>query len=238
MKAVAYVRVSTEDQAEHGVSLAAQEQKIRQYCATYEMELVEVVADAGISGKRLDTRPGAQRVLEMVRTKAVYAVVIVKLDRLSRSIRDLVDIVELVNRKGVSLVSIQERLDTASAAGRLILNVLASLAAFEREQTGERVSMAIRYKRSQGQVYAGEQALYGYCKSAGTLLPVENEQGVITLITEFARTRTVAQICRELEQRGLRTRSGTTHWHRKVVRKILADAGARTEIDRARAVAA
>jgi site-specific DNA recombinase len=126
MKVVGYVRVSTEEQANHGVSLAAQEQKLRQYCELFSHELTEVIVDGGQSAKTLN-RPGLQRALELIKTGEAAGILVLKLDRLTRSVRDLGELLE-VHLKNAALVSIQEQCDTSSAAGRLMLNLMTSMA--------------------------------------------------------------------------------------------------------------
>ena len=88
MKAVGYIRVSTEEQATQGVSLDAQTEKVRAYASLYDIELVEIITDAGVSAKTID-RPGLSKALAMLEAEEAEALVIVKLDRLTRSVRDL-----------------------------------------------------------------------------------------------------------------------------------------------------
>src|SRR5450759_1583069 len=125
-KAIGYVRVSTDKQAEHGVSLEAQVEKIRAMSIVHEVELLDVLVDAGESAKGLD-RPGMVRILEMVQSRAVGMVIVAKLDRLTRSGKDLAVLLEQFQRRGVSLVSVAESLDTGSASGRLVLNIMVSV---------------------------------------------------------------------------------------------------------------
>src|ERR1035437_3523045 len=113
-KAIGYVRVSTDKQAEHGVSLEAQVEKIRAMSIVHDVELLDVIVDAGESAKDLD-RPGMVRILEMVQSRAVGMVIVAKLDRLTRSVKDLAVLLEQFQRRGVSLVSVAESLDTGSA---------------------------------------------------------------------------------------------------------------------------
>jgi site-specific DNA recombinase len=87
MNVVGYVRVSTEEQSKEGVSVDSQIAKIKAYCLLYELTLVDVVVDAGISAKTLK-RPGLTPVLAMLKAKKVDGVVVTKLDRLSRAVKD------------------------------------------------------------------------------------------------------------------------------------------------------
>ena len=91
MRAIGYVRVSTDKQSEKGISLGAQTDKIRAMAVVHGAELMEVVQDGGESAKSLN-RPGVQRVLAMVERRAVQAVIVAKLDRLTRSVKDLCEL--------------------------------------------------------------------------------------------------------------------------------------------------
>jgi site-specific DNA recombinase len=124
MKVIGYVRVSTEDQAKEGVSLEAQQARIKAYCTAKGWELVGIEADRGLSAKDCN-RPGLQAALEAVKHKQVEALVVYKLDWLTRSIADLLELMNLLNKKDVALVSMEESLDATTATGRLMMNMLA-----------------------------------------------------------------------------------------------------------------
>jgi site-specific DNA recombinase len=230
LKAVGYCRVSTEDQAQFGVSLLSQKEKIEQYSKLYNIEIVEVIEDAGISAKSFN-RPGVQRVLSMMKQKSVDAVIVAKLDRLTRSVRDLADIIDLSNKKGVALVSVNEHIDTGSAAGRMIVNMMGVISQWEREAIGERTKTAIQYKKARGEAYSSRYSLYGYEKQDGHLVPVPYEQDTIGLIMSLKDSLSVAEICRELSRQGIRTRGGSMKWFSKVVNKIILDTPARQRIN-------
>jgi DNA invertase Pin-like site-specific DNA recombinase len=230
LKAVGYCRVSTEDQAQFGVSLKSQAEKIQQYAALYGFEVTEIITDAGISAKNFN-RPGVQRVLSMMKQKAVDAVIVAKLDRLTRSVRDLADIIDLSNKKGIALISVNERIDTGSAAGRMIVNMMGVISQWEREAIGERTKTAIQYKKARGETYSSRYALYGYEKQDGHLVQMPYEQDTISQIMSMKDSLTVADVCRELSSQGIRTRGGSVKWFSKVVRKIILDAPARERID-------
>ena len=100
IKAIGYIRVSTDEQAKEGVSLENQEAKIRAYCDLKDLELLEIVQDAGISAKNL-RRPGVQKVLEMAQEKMVDAVVVYKLDRMFRSTVDALETTKMFDEWGV-----------------------------------------------------------------------------------------------------------------------------------------
>jgi site-specific DNA recombinase len=150
MKAVGYVRVSTDKQADRGVSLDAQAEKIRGMAVDHNAELVDIIVDGGESAKSLQ-RPGIERLLALVDGKKVQAVIVAKLDRLTRSVKDLCELMERFERRGVALISVAESLDTSSAAGRLVLNIMTAVSQWEREAIGERTRDAMNHKRSQGE---------------------------------------------------------------------------------------
>jgi site-specific DNA recombinase len=109
MQAIGYVRVSTDRQAEQGVSLEAQEAKIRAMATIHSAELVEVIVDGGESAKSLN-RPGLQRLLALINAGQVQAVIVAKLDRLTRSVKDLCNLLELFEKRKVAPISVAESL--------------------------------------------------------------------------------------------------------------------------------
>ena len=149
MQVIGYVRVSTEEQSNHGVSLEAQKAKLTAYAALYGLQIVETIEDAGQSAKSLK-RPGLQRALEMLRTGRAEGLLIAKLGRLSRSVADWNQLIDCYfgERAGCQLFSVADCIDTRTAAGRLVLNVLMSVAQWEREAIGERTKDALSHKRS------------------------------------------------------------------------------------------
>ena len=220
-RAIGYARVSTDKQADRGVSLDAQREKLAAYATLYELELVAVEVDAGESAKSL-ARPGLQRALAALHRGEAEALVVVKLDRLTRSVKDLAELLERSRREGWQLVSVSEHLDTGTAAGRLVLNVLMAVAQWEREAVGERTAAALAHKRARGE-YTGGRVPFGYRLAPDGVALVEdpNEQEVIALARELRRRGwSLRRIGRELEARGLMPRSG--QWHPQKVKGLVA----------------
>jgi site-specific DNA recombinase len=114
MAAIGYVGVSTDKQADHGVSLDAQDAKIRAIAIVQGVSLLEIIVDGGESAKSLN-RPGLRRLLSLVNSGSVQAVIVAKLDRLTRSVKDLCGLLELFEKKNVAPVSVAESLDTGTA---------------------------------------------------------------------------------------------------------------------------
>jgi site-specific DNA recombinase len=148
---IGYIRVSTDDQAESGLGLAAQRHALEMYAQLYNLELTDVIVDDGYSGKDLE-RPGIQELLRRLESGSVAGVLISKLDRLSRSVKDAGGLVERYFADGSArLVSVGEQIDTGTASGRLVLHVLISVAQWEREATSERTTAALAVKRARGE---------------------------------------------------------------------------------------
>ncbi|MFI5299315.1 MAG: recombinase family protein [Polyangiales bacterium] len=226
---VGYVRVSSAQQAEDGVSLDAQITKLRAYAVAMDLDLVDVVVDAGVSAKTLD-RPGLTRVLAMLDAGEVDGMLIPKLDRLTRSVRDLGDLLDRYFSERAktprSLLSVGDSIDTRSAAGRLVLNVLASVAQWEREATGERTVEALAQVRREG-VRLGGEAI-GWRRSTSTdadgrrvVEAVVDELTTVTRIRELrAGKASLREIAATLATEGHATKRGGA-WSAKVVRAVL-----------------
>jgi len=204
VRVVGYVRVSTTDQADEGVSLDAQEAKIRKYAELYELDLVAVERDAGVSGKTLE-RPGLKAALARISSGESNGLLICKLDRLTRSVADLGVLVDEFFTDH-ELLSVSDNIDTRSASGRLVLNVLVSVAQWEREIISERTKEALAYLKRNGKRLGAE--------------PFDNQE-VIELIRDARESgESYRAICQTLIDRAIPTKRGGT-WSPKVVRAIL-----------------
>jgi len=167
-RAIGYIRVSTADQADHGVSLEAQEGRVRDWCASNGYALGKVFVERGLSGGRADNRPALQEALSAIRRGD--ALVVYSLSRLARSTRDTLEIADALDCMGADLVSLSEKIDSTSAAGRMIFRLLAVLAEFERDVISERTSMAMRHMQATGR-FMGGQAPFGYRVSPSSARP-------------------------------------------------------------------
>src|SRR5258706_8266403 len=113
----------------------------------HSAELLDIIVDGGESAKSLN-RTGMARLLSLVDAGEVQVVIIAKLDRLTRSVKDLCTLLERFARRGVTLISVAESLDTGSAAGRLVLNIMTAVSQWEREAIGERTRDPMSHKRN------------------------------------------------------------------------------------------
>lgn len=218
MKAALYVRVSTEDQATNGVSLDAQEERLRAYCTARDWQVFRVYHDDGASGKTLD-RPQLARLMDDAKARRFDALLVFKLDRLTRSVHDLGTLLEFFDRRGVAIVSLTESLDASTASGRLMMNLLASVSQWEREAIGERTAFALRYKRRRLQVYG--HTAYGFKRVGDRLEVFEKEISVVARIYGLRRDGlSLRAIAAALNKDRIPTKTGK-RWSAEQVRYIL-----------------
>jgi site-specific DNA recombinase len=222
MKVIGYVRVSTQEQADGGVSLAAQEAKVRAYAALHDLELVEIIIDAGQSAKTLN-RPGLQRALGMLKTRKADGLIVAKMDRLSRSVADWNDLIDdhFGEKAGRQLMSVADSIDTRSAAGRLVLNVLMSVSQWEREAIAERTRDAMAHKKTQGERVGQVPFGMALAEDGVTLVPDAAEQEAIAIVRQLrAEGLSCRKIAGEMNARGVKTK-GDGRWHETTVRRVL-----------------
>jgi DNA invertase Pin-like site-specific DNA recombinase len=219
VKAIGYIRVSTEEQAREGISLENQRGKIEAYCHLNDLELAGILEDAGKSGKDLN-REGIQSLVAMVKAHTIDAVVVYKLDRLSRRVKDTLSLMDLIEKKSIAFHSITERIDTKSAMGKFFLNIMASMNQWERDTISERTRDALRLKIVKNE-RAG-QVPYGYSLADDGRALIENvrEQKAIALVRELrGKGHSLRAICSELQKEGFEPWG--RHWHASTVLSIL-----------------
>lgn len=219
MKAIGYTRVSTEEQAREGISLENQRTKIEAYCRLNDLELVEILEDAGRSGKDLN-REGMARLIDLVKGHSIDAIVCYKLDRVSRRVKDTLTLLELIEKKNIAFHSITEKIDTKTATGKFFVNIVASMAQWERDTVSERTRDALRLKIVKGELVG--HLPYGFSLGADgkTLLVNEREREAVLYIKELhAKGYSSRAICRELEKEGYQPIG--RRWHHQSVQNIL-----------------
>lgn len=153
--AVGYCRVSTVEQAEEGLSLAVQRERITAYCMAQGWELLDVYEDAGASGKNLD-RPGIKAAMAAIEGKHANALVSLKMCRLSRSVSDWDErLCQWSTKHGARIACVMDSIDTGSAGGRLIINIMASVNQWQRESIGENTKLALAHRKAEGKAVGG-----------------------------------------------------------------------------------
>lgn len=216
---LAYVRVSTEDQADNGSSLAAQEARLRAYAASQGLTLQEVIVDAGVSAKDL-RRPGFERIMSAIETGAVGTLVVCKLDRATRSVGDLCNLLDLFERHNVTFVSLSESMDTGSPTGRLMVHLLATIAEFERRVIGERTEQTLTFKRRSRSVYS--HIAFGWRRDGDQIVPHAAEQTALETLRTMREAGASLQRCADwLTSNAHKPAQRATRWYPQTVKDIL-----------------
>ncbi len=220
--AVGYCRVSTSEQAQEGVSLDAQRERIRAYATAKKLVMVDVLADEGVSGKDLQ-RPALEELLARCQRGEVAHVVVLKLDRLTRRTRDLLTLVETVFlAHQIELHSVSESLDTSTPHGRFTLTLLGSLAQLERELIAERTRSALAFKRENGQPTSHPPL--GFRPNGSKrhrMIPIPEELAVVRRILDLHQHgQGYHAIAATLNHNGVPSKRGG-HWHAFTVQKVV-----------------
>jgi site-specific DNA recombinase len=219
MKVGIYVRVSTEEQALEGFSISAQKNRLSAYCVAQDWSIAGFYVDEGISAKNME-RPELQRLITDIENELVDCVLVYKLDRLTRSVLDLYTLLETFDKYDCKFKSATEVYDTTSAMGRLFITIVAALAQWERENTGERVRFGLEEKVRQGK-YAAQRKPYGYSldKSNGELTIIPEEASIIKKIyKQYLDGLSAMKISRNLNTSNT---PGQMKWNEVAIMRVL-----------------
>jgi DNA invertase Pin-like site-specific DNA recombinase len=205
-RAIGYCRVSTDEQAESGAGLAAQSATILDACRTRNLQLLEMVEDAGWSAKTLG-RPGMSKALGVLDRREADVLVVAKLDRLSRSLADFASVLDRARKRGWQLVAVDLGVDTTTPAGELVASVMAAVAQWERRAIGVRTSEAMAQKKAAG-VHVGRPPLIGDALRG-------------RILDERSAGRTLHAIAEGLNRDGVGTAHGGRRWYPSTVRSVI-----------------
>ncbi|MCE5286070.1 MAG: recombinase family protein [Pelosinus sp.] len=212
-----YVRVSTEEQAEHGYSIDAQLDKLRQHCKLYNHVIVYEYVDRGISGKEMTKRHELQKLLRDAEQGLFDEVLVWKINRMSRNTKDLLEIVEQLNKNNVYFRSFSESFDTASPMGKFALQMMGAVGELERNTIVENVKLGMKQRAKMGYRNGGSCLGYksievasGELKNKKTTLEiVPEEAAIITKIFDlYVSGRGFRSIANQLNHEGCKTKKG------------------------------
>lgn len=212
-RVLGYARVSTSDQGENGGGLGAERASIEAEAQRRHWVVVDI-ADEVMSGRSLRRRPVLERVIARIERGEADALVVSKLDRLSRSVMDFGTLVDRAQRKGWAIVVIDPAIDMTTPNGRLLANMLVSIAQWEREMIGQRTKEGLAAKKAAGTLKAplGRQSK----------LP----SAVVRRIrSEFESGRSLRGIAMGLNEDQVATGQGGKQWHASTVKAVLARVG-------------
>lgn len=229
-RAIGYIRVSTDKQAERGFGLPVQERAIRDWTKREGVRLVDVERDEGISGSNgLDSRLGLARALVRLRKGEAETLVVYRLDRLARDLVLQETTIQQLGKAGVRVVSVAEpAVDGDEPTRDFVRQVLGAMAQFERAKIRGRMQAGIAAKKAGGG-YVGGRPGYGYSATGGKLEPVKSEQDAIALARRLRkRGASLRAIARELDAKGFRTKAGR-QWAATQVARALEPATRRQE---------
>jgi len=235
-RAICYTRVSTVEQWKTGISLEAQEERLRAYCQMAGLDLVDVVREEGVSASiPLGKRPAGERLLRQVGDGATH-IVALKLDRLFRDAEDALRQTREWDRAGVVLHLVDlggTSLSTGSAMGRMFLTLMAGCAELERNLVSERTVSVLSHKKQQGRVY--NHPPFGFGRIGDRLVPLLDEMAVVHLIRERREDGwSLGMIAEALNSDNVSTKN-SARWYARTVKNILESsiyriaAGERTE---------
>lgn len=224
-KAYGYIRVSTTSKALDGVSLDVQRERIQARCKLEGWELIGIQSDEGIPSHRMKNRPGLHKALRAVRKNKGSVLVIYNLSRMCRNTREAIDILDMLRESDCNLLSIAESLDTTTAMGKAMFEMIAIFTELQRDLASELTTEAIRHKTATGEKVGAAPYGWDWKDKAGNkkLIEVAREQRILDSIfdmnTEGASLR---QIAKTLEAKGVLTKRGHKKWHAQSIKEIIA----------------
>lgn len=229
-KAACYLRVSTEEQAQEGVSLDAQEKKLNSYCRMANLEVIKLILEEGVSGgKELSTRPGGSDLLQLVEKKQINNIVTLKLDRLFRNTENALREISNWDKRGIALHIVDlggQTLNTSSAMGRFFITIMAGIAELERNLIAERTTTALEHMKEKRQVYG--TLPYGFDIQKGKtdkdddfLIPNKGEQKNLEMIKRWHKEGwSLRKIANELNSKNIPTKQ-KGKWYASTVSYLL-----------------
>lgn len=216
MAFIAYLRVSTDEQANSGLGIEAQRAAIEKAVGQSDA----VFCDEGYSGSN-PKRPGLLAALEALESGDVL--VVAKRDRLSRDVYLAAWLEKEAKRRGARIVSAAgEGTENDDPASVLMRTLIDAFAEYEKNLIGARTSAALAAKKARGEKTGGDIPFgFNLASDGRHLTPDASEQEAVAIIAELKRRGyTLRQIGAELEARGVRTKNGKTAWHPQVVARI------------------
>ena len=219
LRAALYARVSTDEQAEEGYSLAAQLKKLRAFCDINDYEIAGEYVDDGYTGRN-PNRPEYKRLMDP-ENRSWDILVVLKIDRIHRNSRNFMEMMDTLSRRHLQFVSTMENIDTSTAVGRFVMTFIQSLAQLESDQTGERTHFGMHQKAENGDGILGFNAPFGYVFNDGGLTIQETESETVReIFSMYLSGMTMDDIAFRLNSAHTLTRRGNP-WNKFNLRTVL-----------------
>jgi len=219
VRAAIYTRVSTEDQAKEGFSLDAQLDKLRSYCKARDWDVAGEYIDDGYSGRYIRRRPAYKKMMEEM--DKWDNLLVIKMDRIHRNSKNFMLMMEDLKKNEKEFVSMTESLDTSTAMGRFVMDIIQRIAQLESEQIGERVYIGMEQKAKINGGMLGFNIPYGYDYKNGKLVKNEDEAKVVKdIYVWYSEDKTMGEIVKMLNSTKVPTKKGGL-WAKKTISKIL-----------------
>lgn len=236
VKAIGYVRVSTEKQADEGDSFMVQSDKIRGYCLAKDINVIEILQESCSGGIAPRKRPTMKVILDRIKKGEANAIIVSKLDRFSRSLRDVILTLDKFKRERVHFLCIDPDIDTTTPYGRFLLHLFGALAEMEKDRIVARTKETMAAKKARNHL-VGSVPFGFIVKLQGKdkiLVPEEREQALITRIKAMraiqvidakktVRCTSYQSICDKLKREGVLNKNGTPNWFPSQIRRICFD---------------
>jgi DNA invertase Pin-like site-specific DNA recombinase len=221
MRLIGYIRVSTEEQARDGHSIGTQRAQLRKYCELRGYDLVDVVTDKGVSGStRFERRAGGKAVIGRLARSEADGIVVQRLDRAFRQTIDGLMTAEWFDRRGLTINSVHELIDTSTSFGYWALTMMLANAKLERDRTSERCAEISARLREEGRVFGGVP--YGCVAAEGRLYrdpeAWAQREDIVAL---YARLRSLRQTAKRLRELGVPPPNGGAHWDISTLSRIV-----------------
>lgn len=196
MKVALYMRVSTEEQAKHGISIDAQRNELREYAKSHNYTIIDEYVDEGYSGGTLK-RPELERLLNDVKQGNIQTILFVKLDRWFRSVAHYYKIQEILDEYKVEWIATQEDYETITSSGKFKVNIMLSVSQQFKDATSERIKSVIDYKLDINKTVINGNKVFGYdIIDKKYVINEEEAQIVNELFDKYLETNCISQTLR------------------------------------------
>lgn len=203
---LAYIRVSSDQQVEHGFSIQTQKDSILNFCKLYSIPEPLFITDEGLSARTTKKRKGILEIIQKVKDKETELVIAYNFSRMFRNVVDTLNFVELLEKNQVEFMSVCEKIDTSTAFGKLNITILAAFNRMMSDKISEDTRITLKNKKLKGEVYT--KSITGFQNHEGKLIPVPQELEKVKTIFKLAETKSPYHVAKILNEQNISTKHG------------------------------